>query len=436
MSRIINTFKWIRKNPKKSIFFFSVGAYAVDYIREKYLINQLMRKYCMEAKEYGNVKVPTSATMKKVLVILNPAANKRKAEENFEKFCAPILHLAGFQVEIQKTQSDQHAIRMIEDELNEYPDAIVIAGGDGTISEAVTGLLRKAENDPKVPPVGVLPVGKTNQFSLMLFNADGIPTNKVDEVRSMATAALSVVKGKTEQKDIMKIQLISDHENTESEPKKPFYAVGSLIWGSFNDILRKKDRYWVTGSLRNYTAFLFNGFGRKDVQWDCKAKMIYSDPCAGCSNCYEKVESKTQRLHSTRWWSKFNATEKAPDYSKILNPDCLTTHEEVINSSEVVIATNTAEGIPDKDSKLNIKLNVKSDDYGFEYIWNSWKRVRDRRYLDIPQNKLLQARTLVLLPETVHDDSKEVYYSIDNEPYELMPIKITLLPKRLQFFTL
>lgn len=38
MARIINTFKWIGKNPKKSVFFSLIGYFGVDYVREKYLL--------------------------------------------------------------------------------------------------------------------------------------------------------------------------------------------------------------------------------------------------------------------------------------------------------------------------------------------------------------------------------------------------------------
>lgn len=36
MSRIINTFKWIGKNPKKSLFLFVTGSYVADYCNDKY----------------------------------------------------------------------------------------------------------------------------------------------------------------------------------------------------------------------------------------------------------------------------------------------------------------------------------------------------------------------------------------------------------------
>ncbi len=45
-------------------------------------INQLMRKYCDEAMTYGNVGEPVTAKQKKVLVILNPVADKKSAAES------------------------------------------------------------------------------------------------------------------------------------------------------------------------------------------------------------------------------------------------------------------------------------------------------------------------------------------------------------------
>jgi acylglycerol kinase len=54
-----------------------------------------MRECCLEAKAMGDQRESTTASLKKVTVLLNPAANKRKSEENFEAYCAPILHLGN-----------------------------------------------------------------------------------------------------------------------------------------------------------------------------------------------------------------------------------------------------------------------------------------------------------------------------------------------------
>jgi acylglycerol kinase len=392
-----------------------------------------MRDYCTEAKKYGEIKTPVTAKLKKVLVILNPAANKRNAEEEFNDFCAPILNMAGYFIDIVKTQAELHAIRYMEEELTEQYDAFIIAGGDGTISEAITGLLRRNDEISSNCIIGVLPLGQYNQFSLMFLKSGA--SNKVEAVRAKAEAALAIVKGKTQKQDVMKIELISDDEE---EAKKVFYGVGSVFWGSFHDILRKKDKYWITGSLRNYTACLFNGaFPRDGVTWNCEAKMIYSAPCEGCSNCYEKPESKSQKLHNSRWWSKFNSTKDVvPEYSKVLNPQCLEKTEIDINTSEFVIATNSQEGKFNEAPKLNIKVGDKPNNYGLNYIWESWKRVNDKKFLNLPNSTNLQSRQVLLLPKEENESEvkKESFFSIDHNIFEVRPIKVTLLPKKVNFF--
>lgn len=112
-----------------------------------------MRVYCEKAAEYGRQPIEAGVEPKTVTVILNPNANRRKATKNFEKYCAPILHLAGIYVDIVQTESEGHARTLMENLNN--TDAVVVAGGDGTLSEVVTGLLRRddviARNSNHVP---------------------------------------------------------------------------------------------------------------------------------------------------------------------------------------------------------------------------------------------------------------------------------------------
>ncbi|KAG5677739.1 hypothetical protein PVAND_007470 [Polypedilum vanderplanki] len=430
---VIKFIKWVGRNPKKSIFFGSVLAYGGDYLHQKYQIAKLMRSYCQEARKYGEISSPINTNLKKCVVILNPAANKRNAEDDFNDYCAPILNLAGYMIDIVKTQSDMHAVNYVYEELKDNPDMIILAGGDGTISESITGLIRREDGLGNSCTIGVLPLGQTNLFSLMLLNSTSHIKNRVDEVKAMANGALAIVRGNTKKQDIMKIELITEEQQ---QSNKTFYAVGSIHWGSFYDILRKKDKYWLTGSLRNYTAFLFNGlFPRENITWNCDAKVTYTEPCNGCSNCYEKIETRSQKLHNSRWWSKFNAREVAPEYSKVLNPNCLQTTEIQINGSEFAISTNLLEGQPEDKSKLNIKFNDKPENYSFDYIWKSWKRVANRNYIDIPESKHVSARQALLIPSLPSSD-KESFFAIDNNSFEVRPIKVTVLPKRANFFVL
>jgi acylglycerol kinase len=155
----------------------------------------------------------------------------------FAKYCEPILFLSGLAIDIVKTDSEGHARRYIEG-LQQLPDALIIAGGDGTLSEAITGLMRR--NTSEVCPVLIVPVGRTNSVANKMFL--GSMSSNLEEAKGITNAAMSIVRGKLENKDVMKIEIIPSAD--ETVPLKPVYAVGSLQWGAFRDILAKRDKYW------------------------------------------------------------------------------------------------------------------------------------------------------------------------------------------------
>lgn len=96
-----------------------------------------MRAACKEAARYGDSLIPIERNPTVVTVILNPVANKRKAKKDFEKYCEPLLHLAGLQVDVVQTASEGNAKEIVES--LKGTEAIIVAGGDGTLSETVTG---------------------------------------------------------------------------------------------------------------------------------------------------------------------------------------------------------------------------------------------------------------------------------------------------------
>jgi acylglycerol kinase len=113
-----------------------------------------MRVYCERAAKFGEHPIKVDVEPRTVTIILNPSANKRKATDEFEKYCAPLLHLAGICVNVVKTESEGHAKNLINS--IENTDAIVVAGGDGTLSEVITGLLRRTNENTN----GLIPLGK------------------------------------------------------------------------------------------------------------------------------------------------------------------------------------------------------------------------------------------------------------------------------------
>lgn len=95
-----------------------------------------MREYCTLASRYGDIINPVTKPFRNITVVLNPAANKRNSKIMFEKYCAPLLHLAGLAVTVVYTEYAGQA-KDIADSLDPKTDALVIAGGDGTLSEVI-----------------------------------------------------------------------------------------------------------------------------------------------------------------------------------------------------------------------------------------------------------------------------------------------------------
>lgn len=94
-----------------------------------------------------------------VLLILNPAAGKKKARTGLcdivEGFCR-----ADCQVTVFTTLRAGHAARLAAEYAPSH-DLIVCCGGDGTLNEVVAGLL--TSGCPK--PLGYIPAGTTNDFA-------------------------------------------------------------------------------------------------------------------------------------------------------------------------------------------------------------------------------------------------------------------------------
>ena len=73
------------------------------------------------------------------------------------------------QVSVVKTESVGEARGLME--VMENTDKIVVAGGDGALSEAVTGLLRRADGVLAAQhfPIGITPLGRMNNVAKSLF---------------------------------------------------------------------------------------------------------------------------------------------------------------------------------------------------------------------------------------------------------------------------
>ena len=133
----------IRTNWKKSVFFSGVAVYGGRWYAQKLSDDAYMTQVSREAASYGAGVVHKDAPLYRVTVILNPVASGGKARKMYEKHCAPLLNLAGMKVSVMRTESEGQAKDIME--IMADADAVLVAGGDGTLMETVTGLLRRPD---------------------------------------------------------------------------------------------------------------------------------------------------------------------------------------------------------------------------------------------------------------------------------------------------
>jgi len=124
--------------------------------------------------------------LKKLLMLVNPAAGRRKSKEPLY-YAATILSEAGYALNIRNTSGPGHA-RDLAAEKGELFDLVVAVGGDGTLNEAVSGLMTLE----KRPLLGYIPQGSTNDFASSLHLPKHPITAAVSMTRHFRPRALDV----------------------------------------------------------------------------------------------------------------------------------------------------------------------------------------------------------------------------------------------------
>ena len=113
--------------------------------------------------------------MKKLLFILNPVAGQKKANKSLPEIVM-LFNQAGYEAITHVTDSSGSATRAVQT-LGPEANLIVCCGGDGTLSETVTGLIRSGLD----VPIGYIPAGTTNDFASSL----GISSNVLQAARDI-----------------------------------------------------------------------------------------------------------------------------------------------------------------------------------------------------------------------------------------------------------
>ena len=101
----------------------------------------------------------------KCLFIINPVAGTKSLQKQMDRFIGQlILHTDVNQVDVFYTKKKDDALHKVSVLQPGAYDFLTVVGGDGTINEALTGLVQSGSDIP----VAILPAGTVNDFGSFL----------------------------------------------------------------------------------------------------------------------------------------------------------------------------------------------------------------------------------------------------------------------------
>ncbi|KAK3599538.1 hypothetical protein CHS0354_006673 [Potamilus streckersoni] len=424
MAFVLKIFKTLRNHWKKSVFFSGIAVYGVKYASDRYEEDLLRRQYCAQARIYGEEKIGLDQKPRRITLFLNPAACLGRSKKLFEKNAAPILYLAGLEVNVALTEYEGQVKKFMNVLETKDVNGIVVAGGDGTLIEAVTGFMRKEDKSfRRNIPLGIIPLGQTNRFAKLFFGGDK------DEVKCILDAAMAVVKGAVEKVDVLSIQ---------GEDGRTIYSLTGMETGAFRDAEQRKKSYWYLGPLKSRWTYLRTSM----MDWPPIITGTIRYILATEENqSKKKVPPKVEEKKSS--WSLMNLF-----YSRTSKPKVEEEEEEEDDNDETedmkTEDLSTVEFTLMSSNSLSPEQKVKgvlvgigpSSPEKMDFIKEGWRRIHDNSLkYGTDNNRQLLVKKIKFIPNTGEGSNLE-WYNIDGEQFEVMPVEVKLLRNRLKMYSL
>ncbi|XP_032822968.2 acylglycerol kinase, mitochondrial [Petromyzon marinus] len=401
MASVLRT---LRTHWKKSTVGGALCVWGATWAHKRHKASLLRRAACEEALVFGNERLFLTDAPKRITVFLNPAASNGKAKNLFDLNAAPILHLAGFEVTVVKTDHEGQAQDLLG--VLDRTDAIVVAGGNGTLLEVVTGMLRRDdEADFSKIPIGIIPLGKVNTVGGI------VNLQEEDQVRRITSAALAIVRGSTVPVDVLQVVGVKG---------KPVYALSELRWGNYRDAEASTPRYWYLGPLKKVASYLLSTF----QEWPPSrhALLSYAEPAERPEYVEESPGPVPRPSLWRRIYNRFLRLQESKVPEKPVEETPQTEME--ISSMEVVISSLNAVLDLKKPDAVDIVL-MPSAITKMDFIRAGMRKENAVR----EDSTKLQAKEVSLKPQV-----QGGWFSIDSEEYEAMDVQVRVLPWKLKLF--
>lgn len=191
-------------------------------------------------------------------IILNPYAGRWKGLQKREQIIAALKSI-DLDFELVMTEAPNHGSQLAYRAAKDGFSPIISAGGDGSISEVMNGIVSAAQDTHTDPiPLGALPLGTANDLMVNL----GIPTDFQGAIDVIAA-------GKTRQIDLG--QVIA-WDVAGKNQKIRYFDNNSAIGLEPNVTLIQQRIAWLRGTIRYIIATLIavakNPQWKMRLQWD------------------------------------------------------------------------------------------------------------------------------------------------------------------------
>lgn len=206
-------FRTIRNHWKKSLFAVCALSYGSKWSYDRYQANKIRRFYCQQAALLGSQMHASMSRLNRVAVLLNGRANNGKAKSIYDKTIFPLLHLIGVDVRVYSMDSAKDSEDLKElltkkiepEELN----ALVIVGGDGTLSELTPHLLQSTVLEKL--PICIVPIGEKVSFARQLFSVT-TPKKLHDDISLLCQSVFALFNGTIVRRPLLKITMADENE--------------------------------------------------------------------------------------------------------------------------------------------------------------------------------------------------------------------------------
>ncbi|MGL5795142.1 MAG: diacylglycerol kinase family protein, partial [Waterburya sp.] len=166
-------------------------------------------------------------------IIINPVSGRGQTSKIFQQVL-PLLDRSNLEYTVTETSSATDTKNLVLNLNLVNTDGIVIVGGDGTIHDAIAGLMSRPDWETAIKiPLGIIPGGTGNGLCKTILELAG-------ESYDPLNAAFLIVKGKQQALDIAAVV----------QNDKKYYSCLSLAWGLVSDIDIESERLRFLGSLR------------------------------------------------------------------------------------------------------------------------------------------------------------------------------------------